>query len=451
MYNRSLLGLNLGMSTFSLLPHLSQSFSTMDLDALARKSGFMCRKARKITPRSFLLAVLTLASQGAMALRIQAQLIGWFSEQSVSKQAVRKRAQKGRDYLKSVLQQLLDQRLQSAQKTPVVFKMFNRVLLADSTTLALPAALASVFPGARNQCISARQSQLKIQCYYELLGDQMLHFELCSFRQNDQSASGHILPLCQPGDLVLRDLGYFVLDVFKQLAQRGCFFISRLRSNIALSDPATGKALDVLVELRGQSCLDRPVLMGRKLKLPVRLVAIKLPEEIAAKRRRQRKNNRDKRLRYTHRTKVLLGYEIFVTNLSAQQLDARQISSAYGLRWRIETLFKAFKQHLNLARISETTLYQLELLIYSRLLLITMLVNFVAGPIRAACSSLLNTPPLSIVKLLQWLALFMPAFILIDSVPKTRFLSRWARQIPKHCSYEKRVRLDFISCFQALS
>lgn len=355
--------------------------------------------------------------------------------------------------MQSLLEELLDLRLHnvSTLKLPESFKMFNRVLLADSTTLALPPALASVFPGARNHCASARQSQLKIQCYYDLSSDRMVHFELCSFRQNDQSASAQILPLCQPGDLVIRDLGYFVLDVFRDLAKRGCFFISRLRSNITVLDPATGNALDLLAELRGQSVLDRPVLMGQKLKLPVRLVAVKLPEEVAAKRRRLRKNNRDKRLRYTHRTKILLGYEIFVTNLSHEQLNTRQISSAYGLRWRIEILFKAFKQHLNLGRISETTLYQLELLIYARLLLITALVNFVAEPIREACISLQSNPPLSILKLLQWHALFMPAFILTESAHRKRFLSRWAKQIPKHCSYEKRSRLDFISCFQALS
>lgn len=111
MYNRSPLGFTLGMNPFSILPHISQSFSTIDLNALARKSGFMCREARKITPRNFLLAVLTLASQGALALRSQAQLIGWLAEQSISKQAVRKRAQKGRDYLQSLLEELLDLRL----------------------------------------------------------------------------------------------------------------------------------------------------------------------------------------------------------------------------------------------------------------------------------------------------------------------------------------------------
>ena len=78
----------------------------------------------------------------------------------------------------------------------------------------------------------------------------------------------------------------------------------------------------------------------------MRLIAVKLPPNVAAQRRQKRKNNRDKRLRYTKRAKFLLGYEIFVTNLDKERFDASQLLSFYGLRWRIEILFKAFKQHL---------------------------------------------------------------------------------------------------------
>ena len=83
---------------------------------------------------------------------------------------------------------------------------------------------------------------------------------------------------------------------------RGCCFISRLRLDVILSDPATGQPLQLLDLLHGKTLLDRPVLMGASGKLPVRLVTVKLPEQVAAKRRRERKNNRDKRLLYNART-----------------------------------------------------------------------------------------------------------------------------------------------------
>ena len=119
-----------------------------------------------------------------------------------------------------------------------------------------------MFPGARNHCASTRQSQLKIQCYYDLLTERIVHFTLASFRQNDQAASPHILSVCRYNDLILRDLGYFVINVFEKLIARGCCFISRLRLNVILSDSTIGEPLQLLDLLRCQSLLDRPVLMG---------------------------------------------------------------------------------------------------------------------------------------------------------------------------------------------
>jgi hypothetical protein len=114
MYNRSHLVFRLGMNNLSLLPQIGQILSKLNLKRLARKSGFECRKPRKITAHNFILALLALASQGSVALRRQAQLIGWLGEHSVSKQAVRERALKGRGFIQLIVHKLLDERLPTA-------------------------------------------------------------------------------------------------------------------------------------------------------------------------------------------------------------------------------------------------------------------------------------------------------------------------------------------------
>jgi hypothetical protein len=48
-----------------------------------------------------------------------------------------------------------------------------------------------------------------------------------SFSQNDQGASASILSFARKGDLVLPDLGYALLEIFEQLAQKGVSFLSR--------------------------------------------------------------------------------------------------------------------------------------------------------------------------------------------------------------------------------
>ena len=89
-------------------------------------------------------------------------------------------------------------------------------------------------------------------------------------------------PVAQPNDLILRDLGYFVLDVFKQLDQRGCFFVSRLKTGTCLLARESDEELDILKLLRGQELVDMPVRVGKKDKLAVRLIAVKLPQNAAA-------------------------------------------------------------------------------------------------------------------------------------------------------------------------
>ena len=141
--------------------------------------------------------------------------------------------------------------------------------------------------------------------------------------------------------------------------------------------------------------------------------------------------------------------EIFITNLDQKNFSPKQILSFYGLRWRIEVLFKAFKQHLNLGQVKETTPYQVELLIYARLILITHLLNFVYGPLRHYSNTSLSSP-LSILKFSYWFDLFAPYFFILSFIPKDQIIPRWLKQIPKHCTYEKRSRLDFLSCFYSL-
>ena len=231
------------------------------------------------------------------------------------------------------------------------------------------------------------------------------------FRKNDQAASKDILAVAQPNDLILRDLGYFVLDVFKQLDQRGCFFVSRLKTGTCLLAREGDEELDLRKLLRGQSFSICPFGWAKKAKLPVRLIARQTPSKaVADKRRREHRKNRDNRLRYKPHQLPSQGFEIFITNLDQKDFSPKQILSFYGLRWRIEVLFKAFKQHLNLGQVKETTPYQVELLIYAHLILITHLLNFVYGPLRHYSNTSLSSP-LSILKFSYWFDLFATLFL----------------------------------------
>ena len=91
--------------------------------------------------------------------------------------------------------------------------------------------------------------------------------------------------------------------------------------------------------------------MGTDRKLPVWLIALKLPANIANQRRRSLKNHHDKRRKVTKEKLQLAGWDIYIC--STNKIGVEQVRSLYKIRWQIEIVFKAWKSSLNL----ETNIY----------------------------------------------------------------------------------------------
>jgi hypothetical protein len=291
---------------------------------------------------------------------------------SVAKQSLWGRINRSSvEFLEWVLGTVMGERMQSkGRSVPEVLRSFGRVFLQDSTTIKLSAKLAEAFPGATNKH-GANKGMLKIQALYELVSQRFVHFGLSGFRRNDQTAAHDVLSLLKPGELVLRDLGYFVIGSFQQIASRGAFFLSRFKLNAKVYDCRSGRELNLLGLLRRQGQMDRWVCLGEQ-RLPVRMVAVKLPEPVVAERRRKARSNRDRRCSPSKRSLELLGWAIFVTNVPRQRCSTRTIAQIYGLRWQIESLFKVWKSHFGLTQIPQGSSEQLLVMIYARLLFITV-------------------------------------------------------------------------------
>ena len=128
----------------------------------------------------------------------------------------------------------------------------------------------------------------------------------------------------------------------------------------------------LLSELKKHGCIDVDVLMGASHKLPVRLVAQKLPQDIAAKRRRKAKNNRDRRCKPSKASLALLGWQIFITNVPRDIWSAKNVCEIYGLRWRIETIFKTWKSHFQITEVPKANALRVKAYIYSALIVVTL-------------------------------------------------------------------------------
>jgi hypothetical protein len=272
--------------------------------------------------------------------------------------------------------------------------------LHDSTVETLPEHLAKVFPGSRNQ--RKGFAALKVQFITDLLSGQALHLSLSGFTRNDQSAALDILEVAGPGDLILRDLGYFVLRAFQWIMEVGAFFVARCRTDVTFYDSRTGQPLDLRHELRPGRSLDRQVLMGAQ-RLPVRLVALPLPEEIANQRRHKAKKQGGPASVPSAQKLFLLGWTLLITNVPRSLWPAKILPAVYRLRWRIEMIFKAWKSHLGFRQFHCRSAKVLRLAVMTKLLFCVLVYR--------CCQSLeLVCAPLGRHVSLQRLARIMAAY-----------------------------------------
>ncbi|SRR6266567_4290743 len=348
------------------LHHLQCQLQRTDLDALARQSGFQQRVPRKIPILKLVLALVALAAETVLSLERVAAVIGLAAGTAYSKQAFHQRLGVKLELFLAQVATALFKQISLPVQNQGWFKAFQRVLLHDSTVEPLPEHLASAFPGPGNGR-RRRYAALKLQFICDLLHSQVLRVGLSGFTRNDQAASPDILSLIQPGDLIIRDLGYFVLKVLEQICLKGAFFLSRYRHGVSIFDAQTGQPLNLAAQLRPGHAFDRQVLLGAE-KVPVRLVAQPVPEAVANERRRKARTNRDRRLNPSKAKLYLLGWNIFVTNVPRAVWSAKALQPIYRLRWRIEIIFKAWKSHLGLRELNCRTADLLRLSVMTKLL-----------------------------------------------------------------------------------
>ncbi len=424
-----------------LAANLQRHLKKLPLEALGRASGFRARRAKKITPALFVQAACLVVTLGLVSYRRWAGLIGLLGQCTLSKQALFERmSAKAVSFLQSVLGALLATMAVPQGCRLDALRQFRRVVLQDSTTLRLSEELARFFPGPKNQR-GAQPGMLKIQACYDLLSQSFVYFSLSSFRHNDQAASPEVLSFVQAGDLIIRDLGYFVLEVLEQIQVAQAYFLSRLRLGVSLWEADGRTPVNLLARLRKSGSLDGQFRLGAK-KVLVRLVAIRLPAAVAAQRRAQARQNRDRRSAPSAERLALLGWALFITNVPATLWSAQTVAQTYGMRWRIETIFKAWKSHFGLAQVpSAASKNQVESLIYAKLIFITLF-QVCFWQRYSPGGDTEGRPPLSLLKVAQAAQSYL--LILVLNQLGIDPLVAWEQLLDTHCRYERRTRKHFM-------
>jgi len=188
-----------------------------------------------------------------------------------------------------------------------------------------------------------------------LLNNTYSHIELQSYRDNDQKYSAQIAEQAQVRSLNIFDLGYAVLDSLEAIDKKKAYFLCRRKYGLGVFT-ADGRRINLLKELqglhrRGIHHLDWKVRLGVQKRLPVRIIAQRVPQRVFEQRLEKAKNDRHQKAKHSKEYYQLLAWTILITNVPKEVWTPAQALRAYQFRWRIEIIFKCWKSKFRLQAI----------------------------------------------------------------------------------------------------
>lgn len=347
------------------------------IDGMANEVAQECRvikRERKFNASSLAATFLFGFLQNPRASDEQlAQMAGVLGLQ-VTPQAVEQRfSPELVEFLRKLFERAANTALKSSASLAPLLDRFADVLLIDSTTISLPPELAEAFPGCGGGN-GGGAAALKLQVQLSLKTGALDAVNIEPGRDCDVKTplQSRTLPA---GSLRIADLGYFSTNVFQQIQQAGAFWLSRLLYGTNVYD-ADGQELSLIDWLDSQAAgqlVDQPVQLGVKRKVACRLIAWRVPQEVAS-RRRQRVIERARRkgVAVSKARLAWCDWAILVTNLSPEQLTPNEAQVLYRARWQIELLFKRWKSQGFVAVLEGSTLVRKQVRLWARLLAVIL-------------------------------------------------------------------------------
>jgi hypothetical protein len=162
---------------------------------------------------------------------------------------------------------------------------------------------------------------------------------------------------------------------------------------------------------------------------------------------RKARANRDRRTNPSAKHMQLLRWTILITIVSSEQLSAEVLVRTYGLRWRIETLFKAWKSCFQFGKIpSYASVDFVCALVLARLICVEVFQCLFQSLQRKERSEQQRLSPLKLASLIENLAAIELHSILIDLPEETL-----VHLTLYHCRYDRRKRKHYYQILADLS
>lgn len=351
---------------------ITKFFSSEQIEEIARLTGFVQRES-KLTGTIFL-SIFTIG-MNLYEKPSLTQLLGLLKilipDFEISREGFHQRINESAvTFFEFMLSQLINISVNKIDLN--ILSCFKKVLILDSTIIELPKELAHLFKGYGG---NASDSSLKIQFCYDLKSGKFFYM-FQDGTNPDSKYENSFVDKIEAEELIIKDMGYYNPQAFITLFEKEAFFLSRWKSNSALFFKDKDEKfypLEMDKLLPSIECTtEMEVFIKHADKFcKVRLVIEKVPESVKnirlkkLKRSNQRKSRKSKEV-----TIILLGYNVYISNIPKEFLSKNNFRKLYGIRWQIELVFKNWKSNFHIDKISGIKEERIKCMIYSRLLMI---------------------------------------------------------------------------------
>jgi hypothetical protein len=212
-----------------------------------------------------------------------------------------------------------------------------------------------------------------VQAQINLRDGQFTHLDLQAGRAQDKTAPMQTAPL-PPGALRIADLGYLSIPVLRAYGDQGVYWLTRYQATVSLFTPE-GQPFDLATFLQTypQPTLDRAVQFSDQHRLPCRLIAVRVPSQVAEERRRKLHAEARREGRTPSAKQLALcDWVILVTNVPVEQLSVAEAIVLARLRWQIELVFKLWKSYGQVDESRSAKPYRVLCEVYAKLLIMLM-------------------------------------------------------------------------------
>lgn len=348
---------------FQELQHI---FTSEQIYECAVETGFVKRKA-KLKPDYFLLLCSFLEETLGKKSLVQlcAKLCTTFDVELTAEGLNQRFNPKAVEFLKQIFKSMF---LNQLSEPIIENRLFNRIRILDSSSFDLP--------GSYPDYEGPNGSGVKIQLEYELYQGKFLNLFVQDGKESDSKYAKSIQNDIQPGDLCLRDLGYFSVDNLIDIGKGKGYFLSRLKNNMNLyrqNESGDWVKIDLEKETkalkRGEVMELHNIRISYWVKDPLiaRVVIARLTEEQEAKRQSYL-NKKKKKGKSTLSAQKNISVNIYVTNIPQDKVKKEEIHPLYSLRWKIEILFKTWKSLFEIHQVKKVKQERFECHLYGTLI-----------------------------------------------------------------------------------